>query len=284
MVLELKDITKKYNKIVLNKISVVFEKGVYGILGPNASGKTTLMKIICKLEDADYGEILCNGKNITCMAEEYRSYLGYVPQKIGYYPEFTAFEFIEYMAYLKGIEKEKIKEVVKNSLEMVNLNNTGNKKIKCFSGGMKQRLGIAQAILNKPQILVLDEPTVGLDINERIHFKEFLSRYAVDRIVIFSTHIVSDIEDIGNYILMLRSGKFEIKGKLDDVLKYTIGKVWQCECTHEEAMNIRKQYKLSNMKIMGDKAILRILSESKPTDKAIQIEGNLQDLYLMMYN
>ena len=198
MKLKLEDINKSYKNKVLDGISFELEKGVYGLLGPNGAGKSTLIRLLCGIEEANSGDILWDGESIHKLDERYRNILGYVPQKIGYYPDFTAVKFMEYIAQLKGIPKEIREKEISDALSLVNLEDTGNKKIKNFSGGMKQRLGIAQAILNHPELLVLDEPTVGLDIDERMNFKQFISEYAKNKIVLFATHIVSDIEDIGN--------------------------------------------------------------------------------------
>ena len=209
--------------------------------------------------------------------------MGYVPQKVGYYPDFTAEEFLEYMAIVKGIDKRESKRRIGEVLEMVNLKDTGKKKIKAFSGGMKQRLGIAQAILNRPKLLVLDEPTVGLDVEERMNFKQFVSEYASDRIVIFATHIVSDIEDIGNEILILKDGMIRAQAAPERLLQVIQGKVWSMECDATEVREYRKKYRISNTRVKGQRTELRVLSEKKPVENAVPVEGNLQDLYLFLF-
>lgn len=224
MGLELQNVTKSYDKTVLDGVSFKLTKGVYGLLGPNGAGKSTLIRAICDIEAPNAGKILYDGKRVSELGEAYRDILGYVPQKVGFYPDFTAKDFLKYMAIMKGIKEEDINKRVDEVLKLVNLTDTGKKKIKNFSGGMKQRLGIAQAILNDPKILILDEPTVGLDLEERMNFKQFVSEYASDRIVIFATHIVSDIEDIGNEILILKDGKIKAQASPEKLLTAVQGK------------------------------------------------------------
>ena len=284
MKLKLEDINKSYKNKVLDGISFELEKGVYGLLGPNGAGKSTLIRLLCGIEEANSGDILWDGESIHTLDERYRNILGYVPQKIGYYPDFTAVKFMEYIAQLKGIPKEIREKEISDALSLVNLEDTGNKKIKNFSGGMKQRLGIAQAILNHPELLVLDEPTVGLDIDERMNFKQFISEYAKNKIVLFATHIVSDIEDIGNEIIMLKNGKIVKQGDIPTLLELVQGNVWKCVCTQEQAVELKKQYKISNMRIEKDGIELRIVSDEKPLLDATVVEGKLQDLYLYTYN
>lgn len=231
MKLNLIDVNKNYKNKVLDGVSFELDKGVYGLLGPNGAGKSTLIRLICGIEEPDNGKILWNEEDIHTLDENYRDILGYVPQKIGYYPDFTAMKFMEYIAQLKGIPKDTRRKEISDALSLVNLSDTGKKKIKNFSGGMKQRLGIAQAILNHPQLLILDEPTVGLDIDERMNFKQFISGYAKDKIVLFATHIVSDIEDIGNEIILLKNGKIDQQGSLQALLELVQGKVWKCVAT-----------------------------------------------------
>lgn len=283
MGLELRNVTKVYDKKVLEQVNCEMERGVYGLLGPNGAGKSTMLRAICDVDPPTSGEVLYDGKPIAELGEDYRDILGYVPQKVGYYPDFTAEEFLKYMAIVKGIDERQSKERIDEVLEIVNLKDTGKKKIKAFSGGMKQRLGIAQAILNHPKLLVLDEPTVGLDVEERMNFKQFVSEYASDRIVIFATHIVSDIEDIGNEILILKEGSVRAQAAPEALLQVIQGKTWSLECDAGEAREYKKKYRISNTKVRGRRTELRVLSEKKPVEDAVPVEGNLQDLYLFLF-
>lgn len=285
MKLELKNVTKEFTgKTVLNGIDAVLTNGVYGLLGPNGAGKSTLIRAICNLDSPTQGAVFYDGEHIDKLGAQYREILGYVPQKIGYYPDFTAVEFLKYMSILKGIPKRYQEERIREVLELVNLTDTGNKKMKHFSGGMKQRIGIAQAILNHPEILILDEPTVGLDLEERMKFKQFISEYSADRIIIFATHIVSDIEDIGNEILILKDGKIKVQASQERLLATLTGAVWECECGKKEAAELKKKYKVSNTRVNGEKIIVRVISKEKPGENAVPAEGSLQDLYLFLFN
>lgn len=207
-------VSKVYkNKIAVDNISIKIEQGVYGLLGANGAGKTTLMRIVCGILKPTNGKVSFDGIDVS--EELYRSELGYLPQYFGYYPEFTGKDFLLYMAALKGLGKSQAVYKANELLEYVSLDEVGKNKIKTYSGGMKQRLGIAQALLNNPKILILDEPTAGLDPKERVRFRDLISELGKNSIVILSTHIVSDVEKIADEILMMKDGKLIYKGKWD---------------------------------------------------------------------
>lgn len=208
-------VSKQYkNRIAVDRVSVKLHQGVYGLLGANGAGKTTLMRMLCGILTPTSGTITFNGTDVS--SEEYRAILGYLPQDFGYYPEFTAMDFLLYLAALKGIPKPQAKRRATELLELVSLQDVSRKKIKTFSGGMKQRLGIAQALLNDPQLLILDEPTAGLDPKERVRFRTLIEQLGKDSIVLLSTHIVSDIEHIADEILMMKDGQLIYQGKWNE--------------------------------------------------------------------
>ena len=214
MILQGDRVTKQYkNKIAVDRVSFELREGVTGLLGANGAGKTTLMRMMTGILDPTSGDIRADGIPVT--SEEYRAMLGYMPQDFGYYPEFSARDFIMYFAALKGIDKHQARKRADELLQLVGLSDVAGKKIRTFSGGMKQRLGIAQAIINDPKILILDEPTAGLDPKERVRFRNLIADIAEDTIVLFSTHIVSDIEHIAGNVLMMRDGSLIYEGGWD---------------------------------------------------------------------
>lgn len=218
--LELKNISKKYgSREALKRVNLTFGKGIYGLLGPNGAGKSTMMNIITDVLDATDGEVLYNDKPIKKLNEKYRLKIAYLPQSVGYYPDFTARKTLEYFAILRGVEKNRLNERIQYSLEAVNLIDSEKSKVKTFSGGMKQRLGIAITLISDPEILIFDEPTVGLDPRERIKFRNILSGLSKEKTIILSTHIVSDVESIADYIVLLKKGEIVGNGTKEDVLR-----------------------------------------------------------------
>ena len=218
MELELKNVSKEFKGVhAVSDVSVSMRKGVYGLLGVNGAGKTTLMRMLCTLIRPTSGEITWEGKNILEMGAAYRDVLGYLPQDFGYYPNFTGMDFMLYLAALKGFGKKYAAKKSKELLELVSLSEAANKKIKTYSGGMKQRIGIAQALLNDPKILVLDEPTAGLDPKERVRFRNLIAEIGKDSIVILSTHIVSDIEHIADIVLIMKDGQMIFDGQREEI-------------------------------------------------------------------
>ncbi len=284
MELSLDRLTKHYgNKIAVDCVSATLKPGVYGLLGANGAGKTTLMRMLCAILESTSGEVLLNGKEITAMGADYRNILGYLPQDFGYYPNYTAMEFLMYIAALKGISKDIAKERSKELLKEVGLIHVANKKVKTFSGGMKQRVGIAQALLNNPEILILDEPTAGLDPKERVRFRNLLSAYAGDKIVILSTHIVSDVEAIADEVLLMKKGKFVLKGTVQELIQKANGKVWEMKISASEARRWQAKTTVANLRHEGKEVVLRIISDHIPGEGAIPCEATLEDLYLYYF-
>lgn len=284
MELSLDRLTKQYGrKIAVDCVSASLKPGVYGLLGANGAGKTTLMRMLCAILESTSGEVLLDGKEVTSMGADYRNVLGYLPQDFGYYPNYTAMEFLMYIAALKGIPKNIAKKRAAELLEVVDLSHVADKKVKTFSGGMKQRVGIAQALLNNPKILILDEPTAGLDPKERVRFRNLLSEYAGDKIVILSTHIVSDIEAIADEVLLMKKGKFVLQGSVLDLIKKAEGKVWELTVPQEETRKWQAKATVANLRHEGRQVALRIISDNKPSEMAVPCETTLEDLYLYYF-
>ena len=281
MELSVDRLTKHYgSKIAVDCVSVALKPGIYGLLGENGAGKTTLMRMLCAILESTSGEVFLDGREIVSMGAEYRDILGYLPQDFGYYPNYTAREFLLYMAALKGIPRDRAKKRAEELLEVAGLSEVAAKKIKTFSGGMKKRLGIAQAMLNHPKLLILDEPTAGLDPKERVRFRNLISDYAAGRIVILSTHIVSDIEAIADEVLLMKKGKLVSQGTVSELTKEAEGKVWELTVSPAEAKSWQERAAVANLRHEGEQVVLRILSDEKPAEGAVPCEAGLEDLYL----
>lgn len=284
MRLELDNLTKKFGDFTaVDHISLTMDSGVYGLLGVNGAGKTTLMRMLCTLLKPTSGSIVCNGKDIFKMDGEYRKLLGYLPQDFGFYPDFTVKEYLLYIAAIKGLRPATAKKRVGELIPQVGLAKAAGKKMKRLSGGMKRRAGIAQAMLNNPKILVLDEPTAGLDPNERIRFRNLISELSEERLVLLSTHIVSDIEYIANEIWLMKDGKPVHQGTADEIVSSMPEAVWECLVEKGMVSAFMKKYKISNMKSEPQGVILRIISKERPLPDARQTEASLEDVFLYYF-
>ena len=284
MELQLDRVTKQYGtKRAVDRLNLSMKVGVYGLLGANGAGKTTLMRLLCDILNPTSGEIRYDGQNIHVMGEEYRSLLGYLPQNFGYYPEFTAEKFMLYMAALKGLNRSFAQNRTEELLRLVGLEKERRKKIKTFSGGMKRRLGIAQAMLNEPEILILDEPTAGLDPKERVRFRNLISSFSKDKIVLLSTHIVSDVEYIADKIFLMKEGQILKEGTPEEITAQMNGLVWECEVDEKRAAELEYRYTIVNMKKKNRAIELRIVSDTKPDEAAISVDATLEDMYLYYF-
>lgn len=279
--LKLMDVQKKYkDKEAVRKFNYSFTNGVYGLLGENGAGKTTLMRLICGVLQPTGGSIYCDNIEIASMGAEYRRLLGYLPQDFGYYGDFTAERFLRYMAALKALPEDYADSRIDELLDMVELKNVKKKKLKTFSGGMIRRIGIAQALLNDPEILILDEPTAGLDPKERVRFRKVISSLGKNRIVLLSTHIVSDIDYIADKILIMKNGELIQEGTEKKIIEKVEGHVWKCVVSEKEAERIENLYIVSNMRNSGENVELRIISKKQPVVNAKNVESTLEDAYL----
>ena len=284
MDLRISNLTKDFDGFkAVNNFSFSMDCGVYGLLGVNGAGKTTLMRMLTTLMKPTSGQITWDGEDVFAMDGQYRMLLGYLPQDFGYYPDFSVYDYLMYIAALKGIRPAVAKQRVKELLKQVGLVKSQNKKMKTLSGGMKRRAGIAQAMLNDPKILILDEPTAGLDPSERIRFRNLISELSEDRIVLLSTHIVSDIEYIANDILLMKDGQLVISGTSEDIIDSMPESVWICRVAKNSIDACLKKYKVSNVKTIPGGAELRIISRNQPTENAIQVDATLEDVFLYYF-
>ena len=284
MQLDVHNITKKYDEtVVLHNVSFRLKPGVYGLLGSNGSGKTTLFRIICGVMNQTEGTIRYNQEDIQSNPEIFRPILGFLPQDFSYYPDFTGLKFMLYIAALKGINKRLAKNRCLELLKLVGLEDVKKTKIKKYSGGMKQRLGIAQAMINDPEVLILDEPTVGLDPKERVRFRNLISSFSDNKIVILSTHIVSDIEYIADEILILNQGRLENRGVSSELVRTIDGCVWEAIVETETLDEMVSKHIISNQKHTENGTVLRIISKEKPTYNAKHVPPTLEDLYLYYF-
>lgn len=277
MKLTVKNVTKTYGrKRALNDFSLDFSAGVYGLLGPNGAGKSTLIGTITGLVAPDHGEITYIDESGAKLYQK----LGYLPQYQSFYKNYSAQEFLRYMCALKNYKPDHLQKYCDGLLELVNLSDVGRKKIGAFSGGMKQRLGIAQALIGEPSVLIFDEPTAGLDPKERVRFRNIISSLGSDRIVILATHIVSDISYIANKIILLYNGEIKNFGTENEIVSRVSGKVWECELPSGEVLQTMNKFKVSNVISHAEKCRIKIVSDEKPFENATPADPDLEDVCL----
>jgi len=284
MVLTLQNITKQYkDKLALKGFSLEMTEGIYGLLGPNGAGKTTLMRIIADVLRPTEGSVRVDGELKEGMNERYRDLLGYLPQELGIYKSFTAYNFLMYIASLKGIEKHRAKSKAEELLEITGLKDSKVRLCGSFSGGMKRRLGIAQALLNDPKILILDEPTSGLDPKERVRFRNLISGISQNRIVLLSTHIVSDLDMIAKAVILLREGQLIRADAGKKLLEELDGKVWNVKIPESRFVEYENKYTIGNLTRRDGLLELRILSDARPEEAACPDSPTLEDMYLYFF-
>ena len=272
------------SKKAVDDLSWDIEDGkITGFIGPNGAGKTTLMRIMTDLLAPSTGRVLLDGQDIAVMGAAFRKKLGYLPQDFGVYPNFTAEQFLLYIARLKGLSKFEAKRQTDDLLHMVGLEDKKQKKLKGFSGGQRQRVGIAQALLGDPEILVLDEPTAGLDPEERIRFRGIISDLSQQKLVLLSTHIVSDLEAVANEIILLRKGVVLEMQQPASLLEQLNGQVWLVTVPAADEAALTKQYVCSNVMHTDGKSVIRLLSKSAPRPDAVPTAPNMEDLYLYYF-
>lgn len=288
MELKIEQIVKTYgSKYALNEFSVVLKEGIYGLLGPNGAGKSTLMNIITDNLAASSGNVYWEGRKIQTLGKKYRDILGYMPQQQGMYDEFTVEHFLWYMASLKGMKKKAAKEQIEKLLVLVNMVENRKKLLKGLSGGMKQRVLLAQALLNDPKILVLDEPTAGLDPKERIRIRNLISEIALNKIVLLATHVVSDIEYTAKELILMKEGKLIAKDTPSNLLKMVSNHVSEVRIKEADLKEVTNAYRVSNIIAEEDGIIVRVIEKKEEIDpkwNAVQVRPNLEDLYLYLFH
>lgn len=281
--LKIESLSKKFGKKeALSDVNLELDSGIYGLLGDNGAGKSTLMRLLVGVDTPTRGHILYEGEDISQLKEKYRGLLGYMPQEFAVFPGFTAGEFLTYMGALKGLSKRELKEKIPRVLAFVNLEDVKDKKVSTFSGGMKRRVGIAQALLNDPKILILDEPTAGLDPGERIRFSNILSNMSKDKIILFSTHIISDIEAITKSIIILNDGKIRAKTTSDKLIEKMEGRVFESRIPFSELAAYEKKVQIIRMRYEGERLKIRYTGDA--FEGARPVRANLEDYYILHRN
>ena len=293
MELELKELSKSYGSgKALNKISYTFKPGIYGILGANGAGKSTMINLITDNVSRDSnngGNIFYDGEDILKLGKKFRAIVGYMPQQQGFYEDFSPKAFLKYMAEVKGLKRKNeegksVAQQIDELLEVVNLTSVAYKKIGGFSGGMKQRVLLAQALLGNPKVLILDEPTAGLDPKERIGIRNYIAELSKDKIILFATHVVSDIECIADKVILVKKGQIVATGTPVELIEKMQGKVAELTCTLEDVGKLQEQYKVGNIRQRKNGLALRLVGDTLP-DEAVKVEDNidLEDVYLYYF-
>ncbi len=293
MELELRELSKSYGSVkALNKISYTFKPGIYGILGANGAGKSTMINLIADNVSRDSnngGNILYDGEDILKLGKKFRAIVGYMPQQQGFYEDFSPKAFLKYMAEVKGLKRKNeegksVAQQIDELLEVVNLTSVAYKKIGGFSGGMKQRVLLAQALLGNPKVLILDEPTAGLDPKERIGIRNYIAELSKDKIILFATHVVSDIECIADKVILVKKGQIVATGTPVELIEKMQGKVAELTCTLEDVGKLQEQYKVGNIRQRKNGLALRLVGDTLP-DEAVKVEDNidLEDVYLYYF-
>lgn len=285
MKVEIQNLTKRFGqKTAVDDVSLTLTSGVWGLIGANGAGKTTLMRMLAGILTPTSGRVLCDGADTLSLGEAWRDMLGYLPQHFGFYPEFTVADYLDYMAALKGLEKKAAREKIEELCEILSLTRVYKNKIKKLSGGTQRRVGIAQAMLNDPEVLILDEPTSGLDPGERVRFRNLLSEFARDRIVLISTHIVSDIEYIAAENAVMKDGKLIDVGTTEQLLRAVEGKVFTVLVPDEELARVEREVRVVSLKNEGGaQTLVRYVADAPLLRDSEMAEPRLEDLYLWLF-
>jgi ABC-2 type transport system ATP-binding protein len=282
MELTIERLSKRYGRdFALHQLSLRCEPGMLGLVGPNGAGKTSLMRMIATLLEPTEGTICWNGQDIRTHGQALRQVLGYLPQDFGIYPEFTGRQFLRYLAAMKGLPSDRIHRRVDEALETVNLEQVADRKLPTYSGGMKQRIGIAQALLNDPELLIVDEPTAGLDPAERVRFRTLLASLTRNRIVLLSTHIISDVEAVASRLVILQQGRVLADTTPEELLAKTKGAVWSVTVDQATALQLQATSQVSTMVNQMNGVTLRLVSATRPHEAAVVVDPSLEEAYLL---
>lgn len=285
MELTITNLSKQFkDKTAVDNVCLSLTPGVWGLIGANGAGKTTLMQMIADILKPTSGKILYEGRDIHTLGEEYRNIFGFLPQEFGFFQDFTVKDYLEYMAALKDVPKVETGKKIEGLLHTLTLNDVRNKKIIKLSGGMKRRVGIAQAMLNDPKILIMDEPTAGLDPGERVRFRNFISEFSHDRIVLVSTHIVSDIEYIATQNAIMKAGKILDFGTTDELVRQVEGKVWSCKVLSNKLSMYEMKLRIVNQRSEENNMVsIRYLADESQVSESVMVQPRLEDLYLWLF-